>query len=168
MASSATIHRRPPPTEAAVANPLPPLLQTPAGLALLELQGSINLLGLDEGGDEGGDGDEDEDDQEATTTATTITTTPIGRLDFPDYHPGGDPSDTTWMHRVHLSVGRYQRLTGEVKKLPRPIAVVQRGRPGSGERADVGTGERLDVVEIVHYKLQFSQRPEPMTASVQS
>ncbi|EFW98936.1 sister chromatid cohesion protein [Grosmannia clavigera kw1407] len=154
MASSATIHRRPPPAEAVVANPLPTILQTPAGLALLELQGTINLFGLNEGRV----GDEDDDD------STTATVTPIGHLDFPDYNPGGDPADTAWMQRVHLRVGRFQRLTGEVKKLPRPIAVVQRSRPEGTDSTK--TGDRLDVVEIVHYKLQFSQRPEPMTTSM--
>jgi chromosome transmission fidelity protein 8 len=71
------------------------------------------------------------------------------------------------MKRVQLYVGQHQRLTGEVKKLPRPLAIIRK-RPRSGE--DVGmndpssqtTKEDLEVVEIVKYKLMFANRPEPV------
>jgi chromosome transmission fidelity protein 8 len=46
-------------------------------------------------------------------------------------------------------------MTGEVKKLPRPVAVLQRHQ---GE----GDGEELEVVEIVRYKIFFKSRPEPV------
>lgn len=145
----AAIHRSLPP--AAAHNPLPPLLHTPAGLALLELQGTINLP-------------EGNIEVAIQTPSATATTTPIGCLDFPDFKPGTDPSDTSWMKRVHLNVGPHQRLTGEVKKLPRPMAVVRRGTEEKDEHDTAN--DRLHIVEIVHYKLQFSQRPEPMTGLV--
>lgn len=130
---SANLHPRGPSTSSTSINPLPPLLHTPAGLALLELQGTINLPNPDEAIN-------------------------IGRFEFPDYKPDAitfDPASTTWMRRVYLFVGQHQRLTGEVKKLPKAVAVVKR-RDG-----EEGTDE-LEVVEIVKYKIVFSSRPEPV------
>ncbi|KAJ5585537.1 uncharacterized protein N7459_005337 [Penicillium hispanicum] len=131
-----------------VTNPLPQLLQTPSGLALLELQGTINLPAT-----------ESENDHDAMTNHSPPVDsasheTPIGKLMFPDYSPQ-NPDDTKWMKRVYLYVGRYQRMTGEVKKLPRPIAILQK-RPSSTET------EELEVMEIVRYKVFFKNRPEPV------
>ena len=147
-------------------NPFPQLIQTPSGLALLELQGTINLP---------------EDGQEIQ----------IGRLEFPDYKPGlKGEDDKGWMKRVWMWVGRYQvwscnflsavlewallevgltlatqRLQGEVKKLPQAVAVVKRRGEGGmeEEQAERSTVEDLEVVEIVKYKIVFSHRPEPVT-----
>lgn len=47
-------------------------------------------------------------------------------------------------------------MTGEVKKLPRPIAVVQK-RTGTGVDQ-----EELEVVEVVRFKIVFQSRPEPV------
>lgn len=154
-ASSVTLHpstTRPPTTSAAAGNPLPQLLQTPSGLALLELQGTINLPEA-----EVGDGSQ----QQQAPTA-------IGRLDFPDYRPDSitfDASSTAWMRRVYMYVGQHQRLTGEVKKLPRAVGVVRRRQQGGGGGAGDHDDERadeLEVVEIVKYKIVFSSRPEPV------
>lgn len=158
-ASSVTLHPSttgPPPATAAPGNnPLPQLLQTPSGLALLELQGTINLPAAD------GDGEGSQQQQQEQPHI------PIGRLDFPDYRPDSvtfDASSTAWMRRVYMYVGQHQRLTGEVKKLPRAVGVVRRrqqqgagGSGGDGDRA-----EELEVVEIVKYKIVFSSRPEPV------
>lgn len=125
------------------ANPLPQLVQTPSGLALLELQGTVNLP-------------EDAEGQ-------AMGNIEIGRIDFPDYIP--DAVGSAWMSRVHLFVGQHQRLNGEVKKLPKAVAVVQRRQnkvtTGSGGEVQE-QGENLEVVEIVKYKLIFSNRPEPV------
>jgi chromosome transmission fidelity protein 8 len=74
------------------------------------------------------------------------------------------------MRRVYMYVGEHQRLMGEVKKLPKPIAVVTRRGPdgshGDGDGMEVDGEEReegLEVVEVVRYKLVFAQRPEPVT-----
>ncbi|CAG8042368.1 unnamed protein product [Penicillium salamii] len=125
-------------------NPLPTLLQTPSGLALLELQGTINVPS----------GNEDEDIEEASGKIDPAAAfeTPIGKLMFPDYSTL-NPDDTKWMKRAYLYVGRYQRMTGEVKKLPRPIAILQK-HPSEGEE--------LEVVDIVRYKIFFKNRPEPV------
>ncbi|OTA94063.1 hypothetical protein M434DRAFT_72138 [Hypoxylon sp. CO27-5] len=150
MASSVQLHPRRTGTETASRSSLPQLIQTPSGLALLELQGIINLPETHENGED--------NSQEMS----------IGRLVFPDYHPDTqDPSSTSWMKRVHLYVGEHQRLTGEVKKLPKAMAIIKK-RAKSGEDVDMSDGnsssttEELEVVEIVKYKLVFSQRPEPV------
>ncbi|KAK8108034.1 chromosome transmission fidelity protein 8 [Apiospora kogelbergensis] len=147
--------------DVAVANPLPPLIQTPSGLALLELQGTINLPHHD--------GAEDDNNN-----APEI---PIGRVQFPDYRPDAlDPKSTAWMKRVHMYVGQHQRMTGEVKKLPRPMAVIRKRAAAavtggadtemtdaaSSKKESSTTSEDLEVVEIIKYKLVFSSRPEPV------
>ncbi|KAJ5627374.1 hypothetical protein N7528_004801 [Penicillium herquei] len=132
-----------------ITNSLPQLLQTPSGLALLELQGTINLPSTEH--------DDEQNDGYQSPKGPTFET-PVGKLMFPDYSTL-NPDDTKWMKRVYLYVGRYQRMTGEVKKLPRPIAVIQK-------RVSVGNpsaeAEELEVVEIVRYKIFFKNRPEPV------
>ncbi|KAH6721769.1 chromosome transmission fidelity protein 8, partial [Leptodontidium sp. MPI-SDFR-AT-0119] len=142
-----------------VQNPLPQLLQTPSGLALLEMQGTINLPS------------HDDEDSILTESQTRVSSqeTPVGRLIFPDYDPA-DNSKTGWMKRVYLYVGKHQRLTGEVKKLPKALAVIRRRGDREESTMDVdgdeGEGEerveQLEVVEIVKYKIIFSIRPEPV------
>ncbi|KKK22810.1 hypothetical protein AOCH_002212 [Aspergillus ochraceoroseus] len=94
-------------------NPLPQLLRTPSGLALLELQGTINVPSQEIPAieDEFAVASENTHGPNATTSET-----PVGKLIFPDYSPQ-TPDDTKWMKRAYLYVGRYQRMTGEVKKL---------------------------------------------------
>ncbi|KAK2748854.1 hypothetical protein FQN55_003996 [Onygenales sp. PD_40] len=159
-------------------NPLPQLLQTPSGLAILELQGTINLpdaspASIDADTESGGH-----------AHSPTQYQTPIGRLIFPDYDAQKDPADTSWMKRVYLYVGRHQRLTGEVKQLPRPLAAIQRVDQGEEEGAGEGGGltsegrerrltehrgeeeeeeDELEIVEVIRHKIIFSSRPEPVT-----
>ncbi|KAF9772820.1 hypothetical protein IL306_009460 [Fusarium sp. DS 682] len=133
----------PPDKNSSFSGPLPQFLQTPSGLALLELQGTVNLP------------------QDANGDA--LGGVEVGRLDFPDYVP--DAEGSAWMKRVHLYVGQHQRLTGEVKKLPKAMAVVRKRENkilfGSGGETQE-QGENLEVVEIVKYKLLFPNRPEPV------
>ncbi|KAL9067599.1 MAG: hypothetical protein Q9161_006788 [Pseudevernia consocians] len=127
------------PVDTAVAkstNPLPQLLQTPGGLAILEIQGSINL----------------------PTASSSSPTISIGRLVFLDYITGGSPEDKSWMKRVHLYIGQHQRLTGEVKKLPNPVAVIRKRESGEA----ITEGDELEIAEIVYFKVIFSSRPEPV------
>jgi hypothetical protein len=123
-------------------NPLPTLLQTPSGLALLEIQGTIHVPPVvhDE------NGDVDMNDEGSIST-------PVGNLVFPEYDAAAVPDDTKWMKKVYLYVGNNQRLTGQVRKLPKAIAILRRDEPGE---------DRLRAVEIVKYKIQFSSRPEPV------
>lgn len=146
MASSSTVSLYPPTKMASLAtnsNPLPKLLQTPSGLAILELQGTINLP---------------ED-----SNGEALQGIGVGRIDFPDYSP--DAVGSAWMQRVQLYIGQHQRLTGEVKKLPKAIAIVRRreNKVIEGSHGNsMEEGENLEVVEIIKYKIMFSNRPEPV------
>jgi chromosome transmission fidelity protein 8 len=141
----ATLHARNP-AISSTASPFPSLLHTPTGLAILELQGTINLPST-----------ESSEDQ--------LRAPPIGRFTFPDYRADSVSESTAWMKHVYFFVGQHQRLTGEVKKLPRPIAVIRRRErhhlTNAGQLGEELPDE-LQVVEIVRYKLVFSQRPEPV------
>lgn len=124
-------------------NALPPLLQTPSGLAILELQGSVRA---------------EHGDVEGSTAAL-----PLGKVVFPsaDSHDGGDWDGK----RVFLFVGKHQRMTGEVKKLAKPLAIVRRRRPdGSAgdDDAPPSAGDEVEIAEIAHFKILFTHRPEPI------
>ena len=88
----------------------------------------------------------------------------MGRLVFPDYVDGTESQ--AWMKRVYMYVGKHQRLTGEVKKLPRAMAVIRRRTDGVEAPRDDGEGEELEIVEIVKYKILFATRPEPVGAEL--
>lgn len=142
-------------------NPLPQLLQTPSGIAILELQGTINVPSPSEEDLSGADTD-------VARESETVFETEIGKLMFPDYSPL-NPDDTKWMKRVYLYAGKYQRMTGEVKKLAKPLAVIRRRQKQSGtmntsqEKQSPGQdGDELEIVEIIKYKILFPSRPEPV------
>lgn len=136
-----------------VENPLPQLLHTPSGLALLEIQGTFHF----------------------PTSAQS--STHVGKLVFPLHNPTiNDPTDMKWMKRVYMYVGQGQRMTGECKKLAKPIAVVRKVHieeddDGNAGMSDTGEEdkdqsarqEELEIVEIVKYKIVFSARPEPIS-----
>lgn len=115
-------------------NPLPPILQTPFGLAIIEIQGSLH-----------------------TPPASDETgSTDIGKLVFPLYDPQAPAEDVAWMQKVHLYVGRHQRLTGEVRKLGKGKCV------GVVRKVDGNAEEALEIVDVVRYKILFQGRPEPV------
>lgn len=155
---SIPIHHHLPSTT--TSTPLPSLFRTPNGLAILELQASINTDDTDTNHNNAHDHDHDYHSPNAQ--APTFET-PIGKLMFPDYSPLTSADDTTWMKRVYLYVGRYQRMSGEVKKLGNPIAVV---RKTSSDSTSISTStedtEELEIVDVVRYKIAFKNRPEPV------
>jgi len=126
-------------------DPLPKLLQTPSGTAILEIQGTVNVPA------QSSTEDELQDDQQTSAS--------VGKLVFPNYSVDNRPEDTSWMKRVYLYVGKHQRLTGEVKKLGKPLGVLRRRQQHTIEDTQ---GEELEIVEIVKYKVVFSHRPEPV------
>lgn len=128
-------------------NPLPQLLQTPSGLALVEMQGTINLPEHEEGDSQG--------------------ETEVGRLVFPFYDEKEEGGGKGWMKAVWLYVGQHQRMTGEVKKLTKALAIVRKVVVEDGEMEVDGKKEELEIVEIVKYKILFSLRPEPVGALVE-
>lgn len=93
------------------------------------------------------------DDSLPLTTGTAV-----GKVVFPDYRVDDPTGSTSWMKRVHLYIGRHQRLTGEVKKLTNPLAVIRR-------KNDLGnaSSDELEITEIIRYKMIFSSRPEPVS-----
>jgi chromosome transmission fidelity protein 8 len=117
-------------------NPLPQLLHTPSGLAIVEIQGTIHTP----------------DASNADDDASQLPDTKIGNLEFPNYNEN-NPEDTAWMKLAYLYVGKNQRMTGQVKKLPKAIAILQRKEIGADD---------LQITEIIKYKIVFSQRPEPV------
>ncbi|KAF2489376.1 hypothetical protein BU16DRAFT_544765 [Lophium mytilinum] len=123
-------------------NPLPTLLQTPSGLALLELQGTIHAPTAEE-----------------SVPSADKSLAEIGKLVFPLYSELTGQEDTKWMKRVYLYVGKHQRMTGEVKKLGKPLGVLAR-------RKAEDDGEELEILEVVRYKIVFSSRPEPVGGEV--
>jgi chromosome transmission fidelity protein 8 len=155
MATKVALYPSPKVVEKPTENPLPQLLQTPSGLALLEMQGTINTPSPP---------NQDEDD---ATSQPGSYETPIGRLVFPDYEPGSSGGGE-WQKRVYLYVGMHQRLTGEVKKLPKAIAIIRKRAPSGTEGSSkVGAGaEELEIVEIVKFKIIFSNRPEPVGTAI--
>ncbi|KAI9888604.1 MAG: hypothetical protein M1814_006620 [Vezdaea aestivalis] len=115
---------------------VPPLLCTPHGLLLLELQGTLNI-------------------PSSLHTLPASSRPPIATLTFPTAafstsEPGA------WQKQVYLYVGANQRMSGEVRKLGRPLAVVRRRVGVEGE------GEELEIVEVVRWKVVFGGRPEPV------
>lgn len=134
-----TVTLHPPPRDrtnnSTHSDPLPSLVQTPSGLALIELQGTISS---------------EEPEPEAALT--------LGRLVFPP--PESDEHGEWDGKRVMLYVGDHQRLTGDVRKLAKPIAVVRR-KPVS-DHDSTHVDDEVEIVEIVNYKMLFAHRPEPL------
>jgi chromosome transmission fidelity protein 8 len=151
------IHSSPVRVDRVSDNPLPSLLHTPSGLALLELQGTINIPS-----------NTDSSSMMITDVHSGATSreTPIGRLVFPDYEEGTEGQQ--WMKKVYLYVGKHQRLTGEVKKLPKAIAVIRRRDGGAQSEADGDENAELEIVDLVKFKILFSSRPEPVGAMSES
>lgn len=116
-------------------DPLPSLVQTPSGLAMIELQGTIS--------------------SEEPELAAALT---LGRLVFPP--PEGDEHGEWDGKRVMLYVGDHQRLTGDVKKLSKPIAVIRRELVSDQDSTAVE--DEVEIAEIVYYKMLFAHRPEPL------
>ena len=158
-----TLHTTPTTTPLASSssrNSLPTLLQTPSGLALLEIQGTIHAPFPPE-----------ISDSLATTTQTNI-----GRLEFPLYDPSTASSgEGKWMKKVYLYVGKHQRLVGEVRKLQKVIAMVRKREESASndmewdlsERSKEGREqEELEIAQIVRWKIIFGGRPEPVGADL--
>lgn len=127
-------------------NPLPRLLHTPLGLAIIEIQGTIHTPNTDV---------VPADDEVEGITRTTR----VGRLEFPSYDGSG--GEGPWMKSVHLYIGKHQRLTGEVKKLAKPLMVLSKV-DHAGQSATSDGENQLGIHAIIRHKILFSGRPEPV------
>ncbi|KAF3928639.1 hypothetical protein AA313_de0206816 [Arthrobotrys entomopaga] len=136
----------PNPASVSSQNPLPQLLRLPTGLAILELQGDINFPRPEEGEE-----------------ASNINFTTVGNLIFPDASSPDSTTDIKDLKRVWLYIGKHQRLTGEVKALPKPLGVLRKRVSDENE----GSTEELEIVDIIKYKIIFSKRPEPVGTTEQ-
>ena len=96
-----------------------------------------------------------------SSASTSLESILVGRLIFPHYNSSNPPEDIAWQKKVYLYVGMHQRLTGEVKKLPKPLAIIRRRTNRQGLQGEDQEDE-LEVVEIVNWKVVFSSRPEPV------
>ncbi|KAG8626368.1 hypothetical protein KVT40_005313 [Elsinoe batatas] len=184
---------RPPPHHRNTSTPcpLPSLLQTPTGLAILELQGTIHFpsppsstsLPLDPRAKKQKLSPLDpsfpsDDASKAVARDSPREGTRVGHLEFPlyDFSKGPEEQGEAWMKKVYFYVGSHQRMMGEVRRLGRPVAVIRRregrgglegqgGAEGMGARGEgetQGAKEELEIVEIVKYKIVFAARPEPV------
>lgn len=70
------------------------------------------------------------------------------------------------MKRVYMYIGKHQRMTGEVKKLPKAFAILKRKESEQAEESE--QQEELEIVDIVKHKIVFSQRPEPVSQEYKS
>lgn len=132
--------------EQSAENPLPKILQTPLGLAIIEIQGTIHApLAEDPGTDNNGE-----------AMASTIH---VGRLEFPLYD--GSSAEGPWMKSVYLYVGKHQRLTGEIKKLAKPLMVLSTTKTDIQPALDSTEGQ-LGINAVIRHKILFSSRPEPV------
>ncbi|KAF3932546.1 hypothetical protein ABW20_dc0103524 [Dactylellina cionopaga] len=137
------VHLPNPLSASANTNPLPQLLRLPTGLAILELQGDINFPSP-----------EDSD--------SNINFTTVGNLIFPD--ATSETTDLKDLKRVWLYIGKHQRLTGEVKVLPKPLGILRKRKQDEDDATTAGKGavEELEIVEVIKHKIIFSKRPEPV------
>lgn len=147
-----TIHSSPTRLDRVSQNPLPTILHTPSGFALLELQGTINIPS-----NSSSESMLITDHHDSATTEET----PIGRLVFPDYEEGVAGQEC--MKTAYLYVGNNQRLTGEVKKLPKALAIIRKRDADTGVWSHgVDDEAELEIVDLVRFKIVFASRPEPV------
>ena len=77
------------------------------------------------------------------------------------------------MKRVYFYVGKNQRMAGEVKKLGKPFAIVRKREKGNPvgdvvmDDENDESGEELEIVDIVKYRIVFATRPEPVGGGVE-
>jgi chromosome transmission fidelity protein 8 len=122
------------------ANPLPPLLHTPAGLAILELQGTLHT-------------------PSGELDATSID---VGQLVFPLFDPSAPSEDLAWTKKVYIYVGKNQRMTGSVKKLDKALAVLKRDDAADQD----GKAGDVKILGIVKWRIVFSARPVSFIFSI--
>lgn len=163
--------------DACTTSVLPKVLQTPSGLALLDLQGIINIGKhklTSSGGFELESAEEIENQEDDARESLAMSH--VGDFDFSDVENGGS--------EVVLKIGKFQRLRGKITKLKMPLAVLRMDPPkdaaAPGEEVpgsqrtddlrheianDRNAGVEVPIVDIIYHKIVFSTRPEPIVYS---
>ena len=120
-------------------SPLPQLLNTPNGLAIIEIQGTLNM---------------------PQANNDSAPSQPIGRLVIPNQEAGAisDTKEGAWMKKVYFYVGQNQRLVGQVQKLAKPLGVLRKAGDESGMTYE--GSQALEISDIVRWKIFFGGRPE--------
>lgn len=130
---------------------IPQTLQTPSGLALLDIQGNIRIGNKALTG-KGGLGLESQNGEPEDYISILEY---VGEFDFSDVLAGGS--------EVLLRVGKSQLMKGKLEKLKKPVAVL---RIASDEQITTEDEvKEIDVVEIVYYKLAFTTMPEHVVST---
>lgn len=70
------------------------------------------------------------------------------------------------MKRVYFYIGKHQRMTGEIKKLIKPLAVLRRAQKADDGDGSGGGPSEVEIAEVVRYKIVFGSRPEPVSADM--
>jgi chromosome transmission fidelity protein 8 len=147
---SIPLHLSPTTLHTPTSNPLPQLLQTPSGLALVELQGTLNHPN---------DG------------------TVIGTFFFPKddgkkvwLYIGAHQRMLGEIKKLSTPMGVLRRRTpaekGDVEMSGMAEGGERDGAEGETEGDNGGEkwkGEELEITEVVYWKVVFSGRPEPVT-----
>lgn len=123
---------------------VPNILQTPSGLILIEIQGTIHIgkkalkatdsLELDIHGDQ-------------NTPSHDL----IGTLDFSQLEKDGE---------VILNVDQHQRLRGKIEKLNPPLAIMRTDQ--AKRKVNHSEHVEIPIVDIVRLKVVFATLPEPI------
>lgn len=138
---------------------LPPLLKTPSGLALIELQGRINV-GSNSLIASALDLERDTEDVSSIPEFDSTVKRHLGEVEFVDNN------------EVLLNIGNRQLLRGKIVELKPPVAVLDM-QPASMTRTQMSQAkvvEKLDipVLEIIRHQILFNNRPEPVVPKTRS
>ncbi|GMM35944.1 Ctf8 protein [Saccharomycopsis crataegensis] len=129
---------------------LPPFIRLPEGLVMIELQGTINKPTKVPA-------HYDEDKEDFIKTKSGHDAVKIGKLRY-DFN---DPS----AKKVELLIGTSQKLIGSIKKLDKPMGILQFPKMDNhsniSDRQYLKT-QQVQVVEIIRHKLVFTNRPVPL------
>jgi chromosome transmission fidelity protein 8 len=129
---------------------LPKILQTPSGLALVELQGTLNI---------------------PPYPPDSTSSTEIGTFVFDT-----DDSNFCWMYvgRNQRMRGQVKKLSTPLGVIRRRLASPSTSSTASAREEmlidsttdstdSISNTTELEIVDIIYYKLIFSSRPEPMS-----
>lgn len=138
---------------------LPSLLKTPSGLALIELQGRINV-GSNSLIASALDLERDTEDVSCSPAFDSTVTRHLGDVEFVENN------------EVLLNIGNRQLLRGKIVELKPPLAVLdmQQASMTRTQMSQAKETEKLDipVLEVIRHQILFNNRPEPVVPRTRS